>query len=50
MAPSSGGDAEQQLGGDGAQLPVPAAPAPGLQAVLRVPGQVIRLPLRGQLL
>lgn len=46
----SGGDPEHQLRGDGAQFPVPASPAPRLQAVLRVPGQILGVPLRCQLL
>lgn len=46
----SGGDPEHQLRGDGAQFPVSASPAPRLQAVLRVPGQILGVPLRCQLL
>ena len=41
-------DPEHQLGGDRAQPPVAAAAAPRLQALLRVPGQVVGVPLRGQ--
>lgn len=46
----SGGDPEHQLRGDGAQFPVSTSSAPRLQAVLRVPGQILGLPLRCQLL
>lgn len=46
----SGGDPEHQLRGDGAQFPVSTSPAPRLQAVLCVPGQILGLPLWCQLL
>lgn len=46
----SGGDPEHQLRGDGAQLPVSTSPAPRLQAVLCVPGQILGVPLWCQLL
>ena len=41
-------DPEHQLGGDRAQPPVAAPAPPGLQALLRVPGQVVGVPLRSQ--
>ncbi len=46
----SGGDPEHQFGGDGAQLPFSATSAPYLQALLRLPGQVFRVPLWCQFL
>lgn len=46
----SGGDPEHQLRGDGAQFPVSTSPAPRLQAVLCVPGQILGVPLWCQLL
>ena len=50
LALCSGGDPEHQLRGDGAQLSFSSSSSPGLQAVLRVPGQVVRLSLRSELL
>uniref|UniRef100_A0A663DXQ6 Retinoic acid receptor alpha n=1 Tax=Aquila chrysaetos chrysaetos TaxID=223781 RepID=A0A663DXQ6_AQUCH len=41
-------DAEHQLGGDRAQPALAPAPAPHLQALLRLPGQVLGVPLRGE--
>ncbi|OPJ75155.1 hypothetical protein AV530_010259 [Patagioenas fasciata monilis] len=41
-------DAEHQLGGDRAQPPLAPPSAPYLQALFRLPGQVLRVPLRGQ--
>lgn len=46
----SGGDPEHQLRGDGTQFSVSASPTSGVQALLRVPGQVFRVSLWGQLL
>ncbi len=46
----SGGDPEHQLRGDGPQFPVSTSPTSYLQAMLCVPGQVLRVPLRCQLL
>ena len=45
---SSHRDPEQQLRRDRAQPPLPAAPPPHLQALLCLPGQILRLPLWGQ--
>lgn len=46
--PCSRRDAEHQLGGDRAQPTLAPAPAPHLQALLRLPGQVLGVPLRGE--
>lgn len=46
----SRGDPEHQLRGDGAQFSVSTSTASCLQTLLRVPGQVLGVPLWGQLL
>lgn len=46
----SGWDPEHQLRGDGTQFSVSTSPTSYLQALLCVPGQVLRVPLWGQLL
>ena len=46
----SGGDPEHQLRGDGTQFSVSTSPTSGLQTMFCVPGQVLRVPLRCQLL
>lgn len=46
----SGGDPKHQLRGDGTQFSVSTSPTSGLQTMFCVPGQVLRVPLRCQLL